>query len=280
MSGIPLWQVDAFTSRPFAGNPAAVCWLESPASAAWMQSVAAEMNLAETAFVEPRANSPAEGYALRWFTPEVEVPLCGHATLASAHVLWESGRHSAVEPIVFHTQSGPLTCRQRDGRIEMDFPLAPAEPAPPPSGLYEALGVNFATVMRTPFDYLVIVQRAEVVRRLAPDFRKLAQVQTRGVIVTSRSDDERYDFVSRFFAPAVGIDEDPVTGSAHCALAPYWAEILGKMTLTGWQASRRGGEVRVAVFGDRVLLAGEAVTVLRGELCGELLAPRFDAAGE
>lgn len=284
MSGIPLWQVDAFTSRPFTGNPAAVCWLETSASAAWMQSVAAEMNLAETAFVEPRAGGPVEGYSLRWFTPEVEVPLCGHATLASAHVLWESERHSAGAPIVFHTQCGPLTCRQGEGRIEMDFPLARAEPAPPPPGLCEALGVSSATVMRTPFDYLVVVQRAEVVRRLAPDFRKLAQVQTRGVIVTSRADDPRYDFVSRFFAPAVGIDEDPVTGSAHCALAPYWAEILGKMTLTGWQASRRGGEVRVTVSGNRVQLAGQAVTVLRGELCGkvsgELLAPRFDAASE
>ncbi len=280
MPGVPLWQVDAFTSRPFTGNPAAVCWLESPAAAAWMQSVAAEMNLAETAFVEPHGGAPAEGYSLRWFTPDVEVPLCGHATLASAHALWESARHPAGEPIVFYTQSGPLTCLQREGRIEMDFPLARAEPAPPPLGLCESLGLQPAAVLRTKFDYLVVVDEAEVIRRLAPDFRELARVETRGVIVTSRADDSRYDFISRFFAPAVGIDEDPVTGSAHCALAPYWAGILGKATLTGWQASPRGGEVHVALAGDRVLLAGQAVTVLRGELCGELLAPRFDAADE
>jgi PhzF family phenazine biosynthesis protein len=266
MSGFPLWQVDAFTSRPFTGNPAAVCWLKSPVSDVWMQSVAAEMNLAETAFVQRLTESAADGYSLRWFTPEVEVPLCGHATLASAHALWESGRHPAGEPIVFHTQSGPLTCTPHEGRIEMDFPATPAQPAPPPPGLCEALGIEPAAVLQTKFDYLVVVEQAEQVRRLAPDFRRLAQVQTRGVTVTSRADDTRYDFVSRFFAPAAGIDEDPVTGSAHCALGPYWAKIFGKTTLAAWQASRRGGEVRMSVGEDRVILSGQAVTVLRGEL--------------
>ena len=264
MPRTPIWQVDAFTDRPFAGNPAAVAWLDAEADAAWMQHVAAEMNLAETAFVHPRPDG--DGHGLRWFTPAVEVDLCGHATLASAHALWEAGRIPAG-PIRFHTRSGVLTCQRNGDRIELDFPSTPPEPTGVNLQLLVALGAIAAAYFgRTRFDAFVELDSAESVRSLRPDFRKLKTLDARGIIATARSDDPKYDFISRFFGPNVGIDEDPVTGSAHCALAPYWSAKLGKTTMTGFQASPRGGVVGVRVNGDRVILSGQAVTVLEGAL--------------
>jgi predicted PhzF superfamily epimerase YddE/YHI9 len=267
----PLYQVDAFTAEPFAGNPAAVCLLESDAEPAWMQRVAAEMNLSETAFLRPRAE--AGRYGLRWFTPTVEVELCGHATLASAHVLWSEGRVEAGAPIRFDTASGPLAARSgADGRIWLDFPATPAEPVDPPPGVLEALGAGGGTrwVGLGRLDYLVELEDEAAVRDLAPSLGPLGplgRLGSRGVIVTAAAAAGRgYDFVSRYFAPAAGIDEDPVTGSAHCTLGPFWAGRLGRDELTGFQASARGGLVQVRPRGDRVLLGGHAVTVLRGQL--------------
>jgi PhzF family phenazine biosynthesis protein len=255
-------QVDAFADRPFTGNPAAVCVLGRPRDAAWMQSVALEMNLSETAFLEPADG----GWGLRWFTPEVEIDLCGHATLASAHVLWESGQLDPAAEARFHTRSGLLTAR-RDGEwIWLNFPALPPAPAEVPAGLAEALGAQPVHVGRSRFDVIAEVESEEVVRALKPDLTRLRQVQARGVIVTARGAGGEFDFVSRFFAPQSGVAEDPVTGSAHCVLAPYWAEKLGKREMTAFQASRRGGLVRVRLDGDRVHLGGRAVTVLRGEL--------------
>jgi len=261
----PLFHIDAFTDRPFAGNPAAVCLLSEDREAAWMQNVAREMNLSETAFLRRR-----EGHwELRWFTPTVEVDLCGHATLASAHALWETGQAEPRETLVFQTRSGRLAAAQRDGSIELDFPAEPASPAKAPPELLAALGISAASFIgRNRFDYLVEVKDESAVRGLAPDFGRLraAGDGTRGVIVTARSEASEQDFVSRYFAPAVGIDEDPVTGSAHCCLGPFWADRLGKKELTGYQASARGGTVRVRVEGQRVFLGGYAVTISRGEL--------------
>jgi predicted PhzF superfamily epimerase YddE/YHI9 len=209
-------------------------------------------------------------FGLRWFTPQAEVALCGHATLASAHVLWTEGRVPAGRPIRFRTLSGELRATDRDGAVELDFPATPPAPEDPPAGLLEALGEPARSVRwvgRSRFDYLLELGSEAAVRRLAPDFGKLREVSTRGVIATAASDADGFDYVSRFFAPAVGIDEDPVTGSAHCALGPFWAERLGRAELVGFQASRRGGVVRTRAAGDRVLLGGQAVTVLRGELC-------------
>jgi PhzF family phenazine biosynthesis protein len=257
-------QVDAFADRPFAGNPAAVCVMEGPREEQWMRDVAAEMNLSETAFLHPAEEG---GWSLRWFTPAVEVALCGHATLASAHVLWEEGRLPGDEEARFHTKSGVLTCRRAGEWIEMDFPAMPETEIAPPEGLAAALGARPLYVGRSQFDVLVEVESADAVRALKPDIGALGRVEARGVIVTARAAEANgYDFVSRFFAPRAGVDEDPVTGSAHCVLAPYWARKLGREALTGYQASRRGGTVRVRATGDRVLLAGRAVTVLRGEL--------------
>lgn len=264
---IPLHVVDAFADAPFRGNPAAVCLLTSPGDAVWMQSVAAEMNLAETAFVSPRADGDHD---LRWFTPAVEVDLCGHATLASAHVLWTSGGAEA-ERLVFHTRSGALAATRRGAAwIELDFPATPPASATTPEGLLEALGLSrddVRTVGRSRFDVLVEVAAPERVRMVQPDFRRLRAVEARGVIVTAAAEPGAdHDFVSRFFAPAAGIDEDPVTGSAHCCLAPFWASRFGRTELVGYQASKRGGTVRVEVAGDRVRLSGRAITVVRGEL--------------
>ena len=262
--GLPIIQVDAFTDRPFAGNPAAVCLLPAPADARWMQHVAREMNLSETAFLVRQS----DGFDLRWFTPAVEVDLCGHATLASAHVLWESGHLAPGTQARFHTRSGRLTADRRGDWIELDFPATRAEPAAAAAGLTAALGVTPRFVGRSRFDYFLEVDGEEVVRGCTPDFGALAGVDARGVIVTSRAAASTggYDFVSRFFAPRAGVDEDPVTGSAHCALAPYWTRQLGRPELVGYQASARGGTVRVRLQGDRVILGGQAVTVLRGEL--------------
>jgi PhzF family phenazine biosynthesis protein len=254
--------VDAFTSRPFTGNPAAVCVLPEPGDAAWMQRVAREMNLSETAFLHARA----DGFDLRWFTPGVEVDLCGHATLASAHVLWETGRLAPAEPARFHTRSGLLTAVRQGEWIELDFPATPEEPVEAPPGLAEALGVAPLYVGRSRFDYLVEFDDEETVRNLRPDFGPLAAIGARGVIATSRSADAGFDFVSRFFAPAAGINEDPVTGSSHCCLAPFWSRRLGKDTFLARQVSARGGVLKVRLEGDRVRLGGQAVTVLRSEL--------------
>ncbi len=259
-------QVDAFTREPFGGNPAAVCVLPRPADPAWMQRVAREMNLSETAFLVSRGSGE---YDLRWFTPAVEVDLCGHATLASAHVLWEDGHLAADAPTVFHTRSGRLSAERRGEWIEMDFPAEPAEPAEPapvPEGLADALGAEPVHFGRNRFDCLVEVDSEATVRALAPDIRALCALPVRGIIVTARGETEEADFVSRFFAPRAGVDEDPVTGSAHCCLGPYWRRRLGRDAFTAWQASVRGGIVKVRVAGDRVLLSGQAVTVLRGEL--------------
>jgi PhzF family phenazine biosynthesis protein len=256
-------QVDAFTDRPFAGNPAAVCILSTAADPAWMLNVAREMNLAETAFLVRRP----DGYDLRWFTPAVEVDLCGHATLASAHVLWEDGHLKPNEQARFHTKSGLLTADRRDAWIELDFPATPPTIAPPPRGLIEALGAKAKFVGRSRFDFLVEVENEEIVRGLTPDLNAIARVEARGVIVTSGTDEKSpYDFVSRFFAPQSGVPEDPVTGSAHCALAPYWAAKLRLTDLVAYQASSRGGELMLRIAGDRVRIGGQAVTVLRGEL--------------
>ena len=259
----PIIQVDAFADRAFTGNPAAVCILPAPREEGWMRSVAAEMNLSETAFL----HAEEDGWRLRWFTPEVEVALCGHATLATAHVLWEDGHLAEDEVARFHTKSGLLTARRAGEWIELDFPAKPILDAPAPDGLAAALGVEPVYVGRSHFDVLVEVASEAEVRALNPDVGRLAAVEARGVIVTARAGGGAgYDFVSRFFAPRVGVAEDPVTGSAHCVLAPYWAAKLGRDELVGFQASRRGGTVRVRAAGDRVHLGGRAITILRGEL--------------
>ncbi len=260
--GTPIYHVDAFTGRAFGGNPAGVCLLPGPVSERWMGRVAAEMNLSETAFLVP----DDDGYRLRWFTPAVEVDLCGHATLASAHVLWETERLRPGEEARFHTWSGLLTARQSGDGIEMDFPALRTEPCGDVPELTAALGAKATFLGKNGMDYFVVVEGEEAVRGLRPDFARLKKLPVRGIIVTSRSEGGEYDFVSRFFAPASGVDEDPVTGSAHCCLGPFWGERLGKRDLVGYQASARGGIVRVGVRGDRVLLGGQAVTVVRGEL--------------
>jgi PhzF family phenazine biosynthesis protein len=260
--GLTIIQVDAFTDRPFAGNPAAVCLLPAPGEESWMQNVAREMNLSETAFLLRQD----DGYSLRWFTPAVEVELCGHATLASAHVLWESGHLKPGEQARFLTRSGLLTAQRRGDWIEMDFPAVLEQAAPPPADLARALGVALNYVGKNRFDYLVEVDSEETVRTLQPDFTLLRSLPVRGITVTSKAATPGFDFVSRFFAPGSGVDEDPVTGSAHCCLGPYWKKRLGKDEFVAYQASARGGVVRVRVKGDRVILGGQAVTVLRGEL--------------
>jgi PhzF family phenazine biosynthesis protein len=258
----PIYQVDAFTDKPFAGNPAGVCLLVKPADPDWMQKVAREMNLSETAFICPEA----DGYRLRWFTPAVEVDLCGHATLATGHILWETGRLPKGEEARFFTRSSLLKAKRKGGLIELDFPAKPEESAQPLAGLEEALGTSFQYVCRNKFDYLVQVDSEDAVRNLKPDFAKLKEIEARGVIVTSRAQTSPYDFVSRFFAPRVGVNEDPVTGSAHCFLGPYWAKRLGKNEFLAYQASSRGGEIGVRLLGGRAFLSGKAVTVLKGEL--------------
>jgi len=257
--GVPFVQIDAFTDVPFAGNPAAVCVLDEPREAVWMQDVAREMNLSETAFLRRRE----DGWALRWFTPTVEVDLCGHATLASAHALWSEG--VADGPLTFHTRSGALGAEVRDGWIWLDFPAQPPEPVEAPSGLADALGAEPIWSGRADAGFVVEVADERTVRALEPDMRALRGLDT-SVMVTAAASEDGYDFVSRFFAPAYGIDEDPVTGSAHCALGPYWARRLGRDDLTGYQASARGGIVRVRPHDERVELGGRAVTTVRGEL--------------
>jgi PhzF family phenazine biosynthesis protein len=262
MNGVTCLQIDAFTDRPFAGNPAAVCLLEQERDAAWMQAVAAEMNLSETAFVRPLSN----GFELRWFTPTIEVDLCGHATLASAHALWSEKLVASGSAIRFLSKSGELTCVQRDDLIELDFPSTPVGPAEHSDAVCNALGCDSIFQGVSKFDRLVLVGSEQVLRSIRPDFARLRDLPSRGVIVTSASTNPRFDFVSRFFAPNAGVDEDPVTGSAHCALGPFWSERLGKTEMTAFQASARGGIVRVRVAADRVFLAGHAITILKGVL--------------
>ena len=260
---LPLYLVDAFTSRPFAGNPAAVCVLETPIAEDVMQHVAAEMNQAETAFLLREG----DGWRLRWFTPEVEENLCGHATLASTHVLFETGRLGPGETARYQTRSGLLTAVREGDAIVLDFPATPAEPFAPLPKALSALGISPVWSGKTRFDLFFEVATEAEVRALKPDFTDLEEVPYRGVIVTAPSDaGAPHDFVSRFFAPGCGVPEDPVTGSAHCALGPYWQGRLGKAELAGYQASSRGGTVLVACRGERVRLAGHAVTVVRGEL--------------
>lgn len=256
-----LLHIDAFTDRPFKGNPAAVCLLDRERDAAWMQSIGAEMNLAETAFLVPRD----DGWSLRWFTPTVEVDLCGHATLASAHALWSESILDPADVARFHTRSGLLTASLDGDLIELNFPATLETKSDPPAGLLESLGVPKPKyVGKNKFDYLVELESEAAVRAVDPDHAGLRKIPVRGVIVTSRS--SNYDFVSRFFAPGSGIDEDPVTGSAHCCLTPYWAAKLGKQEMVAYQASPRGGSMRVKLNGDRVCLAGRAVTIFRGRL--------------
>jgi len=264
MVPIRLLQVDAFADRPFTGNPAAVCLLNEARDAAWMQAVAAEMNLSETAFVV----AGEDGFELRWFTPQVEVDLCGHATLASAHVLWSTGLVDGNETVRFHTRSGLLACSYRAGRIEMDFPATPVKEIALSDDLARALGVEPEFVGQSKFDRLLAVASEEVLRAIKPDMTLLGEIPMRGVIVTSISSDPQFDFLSRYFAPAAGVDEDPVTGSAHCALGPYWGERLGKTEMKAFQASSRGGVVRVRLNDDRVVLGGQAITVFDGVLVG------------
>lgn len=261
MPTVPCFHVDAFATGPFRGNPAAVCLLAAPRPARWMQKVAAEMNLSETAFLSPIAG----GFRLRWFTPVVEVDLCGHATLASAHVLWSEGLAPAASELRFHTRSGVLVATRRGAGIELDFPSRPAKPCAAPPGLARALGAAPRSIARNQDDYLIELASERAVRELAPDLAAIARLPVRGVIVTAPAR-RPFDFVSRFFGPAVGVPEDPVTGSAHCALAPFWSERLGRPRLRGYQASARGGSVATELVGDRVRLGGTACTVVRGEL--------------
>jgi PhzF family phenazine biosynthesis protein len=257
-----LLHVDAFADAPFCGNPAAVCLLDRGRPAEWMQALAAELNLPATVFVEGAGTE----LGLRWFSPTAELALCGHGTLAAAHVLWETARLSPAAPARFATRSGPLAAALRDGWISLDMPAEVAAAAVPPTGLLEALGVKARWVGRNRLDYVVEVDDEAAVRAVEPNLGALAAIDTRGVSITACGSTPGIDFVSRFFAPRAGIPEDSVTGSAHCALAPLWAARLGTSRLTARQLSARGGLVRAEVAGDRVVLSGQAVTILRGEL--------------
>lgn len=267
---LDLWQIDAFTDRPFSGNPAAVCYLDRARADDWMQALAAEMNLSETAFLLPERGD----YSLRWFTPTVEVDLCGHATLASGHYLWESGRVSPKHPCRFRTRSGELGAILDDEWITLDFPATPARHLDDiPEDVLAGIGILPRLVARNDADYLVVVDDPRMVTNLRPDLSRLSQLGVRGVIVTAPASEEfpEADFISRFFAPGAGVPEDPVTGSTHCTLGPYWAGRLGRTQVTGYQASSRGGYVRVSVGEHRVHLSGRAVTVLRGTLTEPVL---------
>lgn len=256
-------QVDAFTNVPFRGNPAAVCVMETAESDEWMQQVAAEMNLSETAFVT-QCNGE---FGLRWFTPVVEIDLCGHATLASAHVLWSEGYVTEREEIRFRTHSGLLTATLSEDWIQLNFPTQPVQSIDAPPLLLEAVGVEVLGAYANDVNYLVELPAEDELRSLQPDFSKLRKLPLQGVIVTCRGEKgSKYDFLSRYFAPKAGINEDPVTGSSHCSLSPFWSERLQKSDCLAYQASARGGVLKVGNLGDRVSISGQAVTVLRGEL--------------
>jgi PhzF family phenazine biosynthesis protein len=267
IKGLEMYLVDSFAEEQFQGNPAAVCIMDGEREDEWQQKVAAEMNASETAFLLPLGDEPREGYSLRWFSPAAEVDLCGHATLASAHVLWESGRLAQTEAAVFHTRSGVLTCLREGEWLRMDFPSEPAAELDPPQGLLEALGLaNVRYIGANRLDIVVEVESEAEVVGLKPDYSRLVQVPTRGVIVTARADRIGVDFVSRFFCPRIGVNEDPVTGSAHCLLTPYWQERLERDELTAFQASARGGWLRLRAEGERVVIYGKALTFLSGRL--------------
>jgi PhzF family phenazine biosynthesis protein len=257
-------QVDAFTNQPFAGNPAAVCVLSAPQEDTWMQNVAQEMNLSETAFLVKQD----DGFNLRWFTPAVEVPLCGHATLASAHVLWSEGHLSADAAARFYTKSGLLIAKRQGEWIELDFPVNHSQIAIAPPILQQALGITDTSVYQNSLGYLVELESEDLVRQIQPNFQLLKTLSVGNLIVTSQANsDSEYDFVSRFFAPGLGVDEDPVTGAAHCCLAAFWRDRFCKDDFLAYQASSRGGVVKINYpGGDRVYLSGQAVTVMRGEL--------------
>ena len=252
------YQVDAFAERPFSGNPAAVCALDAWPDDSLLQAIAEENNLSETAFFVPSA----KGFHLRWFTPVREVDLCGHATLATAHVIFSESATTRSE-IVFETRSGDLIVRRRDRSIELDFPAIPLNACPCPDPLVAALGATPCEVLSADI-YVAVLESEEQVRTLSPDFGCLAQLDKRAVCVTAPGRD--VDFVSRYFAPKMGVPEDPVTGSAHCKLVPYWAARLGKKDLTALQVSKRGGQLHCTLVGDRVLMAGQAVTVMQADL--------------
>ncbi|NPV56021.1 MAG: PhzF family phenazine biosynthesis protein [Anaerolineae bacterium] len=260
---IPIFQVDAFTDKPFAGNPAGVCLLQQPMPDAWQLDLAREMNLSETAFLQRRT----DGWGLRWFTPQVEVELCGHATLASAHILWETGHCRRDEIIHFHTLSGELTAGWVDGWIELDLPLRQVTEAPLPEAILQALrGLPVLFAGRSGENYFIETASQADVLAVQPDFALLLTQPGHGLIVTARSEQPGVDFVSRYFAPWVGIPEDPVTGSAHCSLAPYWETRLGRSPLAARQVSARGGSLRVTCRGERVAVQGQAVTVIAGSI--------------
>ncbi|MDJ0759078.1 MAG: PhzF family phenazine biosynthesis protein [Woeseiaceae bacterium] len=262
MTEITCLHVDAFAERPFTGNPAAVCLLESERDAGWMQHVAAEMNLSETAFV----TRLGDAFSLRWFTPTVEVDLCGHATLASAHALWEEGVVPADSPIRFQTRSGELSCSNDGDIIELDLPATQSQLAEPDQRLIDGLTVEPLLVMQSKNELLALLPSEAKLRSLQPDLAALAALPRGGIVVTAASKDAEFDFVSRFFGPAIGIDEDPVTGAAHCFLGPFWGERLGKQNMLAYQASPRGGTVRIRLGGERIFLGGTAVTISRGQL--------------
>ena len=260
---VPILQIDAFTDTPFGGNSAAVCLLSEPKDESWMQDLATEMNLSETAFLDKRE----AGYNLRWFTPAVEVDLCGHATLASTHALLELGTLQDNEQVSYHTRSGVLTSIVRGGKIELNFPAEPCkQDNSPPGDLLGGLNTQATFIGKNRMDYLIEVATEQEVQNLNPDFALLSNLGVRGVMVTAQSDTKERDFVSRFFAPGAGINEDPVTGSAHCCLAPYWGNKLGKTELRAHQISSRGGKLELHLINDRVILKGQAVTIFRGEL--------------
>lgn len=262
MSSLPVYYVDAFTDAPFTGNPAAICLAEAPVDELRMRNLAYEIGFSETAFMWPEG----ESLRLRWFTPQAEVDLCGHATLAAAHILWEQGRLPHDQAAQFLTRSGTLTVTQNINTYLMHFPAEPAISCPCPAILPEALGQYPLYIAKNKFDYLVVLAHEDEVRDIRPDYELISRLRARGLIITAQANMEGYDFVSRFFAPAVGINEDPVTGSAHCCLGPYWADRLHKNELTGLQVSKRGGKVGVTVQDNQVILSGNCVTVLKGEL--------------
>ncbi len=257
-----IYHVDSFTDKPFSGNPAGVCILEGAADDKWMQNVAKEMNLSETAFLYPEKN----GYNLRWFAPDAEVDLCGHATLASAHIIWEKGFAEKYETLRFFTKSGDLTANSEDEWIQLNFPVLPEEQTDAPEEIIDALGIEPIYTGRNAFDYLVEVASEDELRAIQPDFSKLSKITTRGVCVTAIASSADCDFVSRLFAPAIGIPEDPVTGSTHCCLGPYWMKKLNKNNFISYQASERGGFLKVKVVEDRVLISGKAITVIESRI--------------
>jgi PhzF family phenazine biosynthesis protein len=267
---IPIFTVDAFTDKPFSGNPAAVCILNEVIYDSVMQSIAYEMNLSETAFLLKPASGTGrqdEGYSLRWFTPTAEVDLCGHATLSSAHILWEEGLADTGKPVQFQTKSGLLFAHFKGDKIEMDFPAISEKEVSYPADLIHALGgVEPKYVGMTRWNYVVELENESAVKSVKPDYARLLALPGWGTMITAKSDSGDYDFVSRFFAPEKGVPEDPVTGSAHCALGPFWQKRLGKKEFIAYQASSRGGSVGVRVEGDRVFLSGKAVTVIKGEI--------------